>query len=302
MIVVRVMGGLGNQMFQVAYARMLALEFDEEIYLDLSGYESYKIRNFSLSNLKISDFFQYENNLLISRRQRMLLRTTQKMYHIYQKLAKMLTNTDQFGKHPFMLLSKWGLYYNFDRYYYESKPSNAHLKSVYGYFQSEKYFQKYKQQISEELKVKQPLSKMEIDLLDGITKNNSVAVSMRLGDDYIKSSSLNVCNEKYFIDAMEEIYKVHPNANFYVFSDDIERARKINFKYPVRFIEGFQDYESLRLMYSCKHFIISNSSFSWWGAYLADNPDKLIIAPDHWYNNCKIEPSIYYDSMIRSDC
>ncbi|WNS43528.1 alpha-1,2-fucosyltransferase [Paenibacillus sp. MMS20-IR301] len=297
MIVVRVMGGLGNQMFQVAYARSLALEYGEDVYLDISAYDKYKIRNFSLSNLQVSDLVQYDEKILFSSPQRLFLRSTQKMYHIYQKITKTLTEIDRYGQFPFRLLTKYGLYYNFDRYYYASRPSKARLKCVYGYFQSEKYFKKYKQQISEELKVKNSVSPRERDILDAIIQENAIAVSLRLGDDYRNSTSLNVCDEDYFINAMDKIYKVHPDAVFYVFSDDIDRAKKFNFNYPVRFVEGFKDYESLRLMYSCKHFVISNSSFSWWGAYLAEHPDKMVIAPDRWYNDTRVKPDIYWDGL-----
>lgn len=217
MILVRLMGGLGNQMFQVAYARMLALEYGDNIYLDITGYEKYKIRNYSLLNLKINDFLKTNNDLEINKIESFLLRFSQKTYHIYHKVAKISTKIDRYGNYPFKILSKYGLYYNFDRYYYESMSSKSKLKCVYGYFQSEKYFEKYSQQICSELKVNKPVSEREQNELDDITQSNSIAVSMRLGDDYRNSSSLNICNEDYFTRAMDEIFEQHPDSVFYIF-------------------------------------------------------------------------------------
>lgn len=121
---------------------------------------------------------------------------------------------------------------------------------------------------------------------------------MRLGDDYINSPTLNVCKEDYYYRGMDYIYSKNKDAVFYIFSDSIDRVKQqFKFKYPVRYIDGFKDYESLRLMYSCKHFVISNSSFSWWGAYLAENKNKIIVAPNKWYNNTKEKPDIYFNEM-----
>ncbi|MEC0132118.1 alpha-1,2-fucosyltransferase [Paenibacillus odorifer] len=298
MIIVKVMGGLGNQMFQVAFAKMLSIEYGEEIYLDISAYENYKIRKFSLSNLVISNSVKYLEKDEFSKVRWHFLKSSQKVYRVYQKVMKEIFGIDRFGELPFKLLSKKGLFYNFDRYYYENPMNNPNLKCIYGYFQSERYFEKYKNEIIDEFKVEIPPNEKEENLLAEIYSNNAVGVSMRLGDDYVKSPSLNVCKDEFYYKAMDEIYKHNNNVVFYIFSDSIERAKsQFDFKYPVRYIEGFKDYESLRLLYTCKHFIISNSSFSWWGAYLSTNTNKIVIAPDRWYNDSKVKPDIYLDDM-----
>ncbi|WP_282140957.1 alpha-1,2-fucosyltransferase [Cytobacillus oceanisediminis] len=299
MIILKVMGGLGNQMFEVAYARSLSLEFKEDIYLDTSAYNNYKIRGFSIPHLNISNSLKYIDDIEISNINRVYLKSSQKAYHVYQKVVRELTGRDRFGKGPFKVLSTIGLYYNFDRYYYETLTNNSKIKCLYGYFQSEKYFEKYKEQIAEELRVKTPPTDKEKKLIEEINSCNAVAVSMRLGDDYMKSSSLNVCTEDFYYKGMDHIYNNHKDAVFYIFSDSIERAKEqFNFKFPVRYIEGFSDYESLRLLYSCKHFVISNSSFSWWGSYLAENPNKIVVAPNKWYKDTKEKPDIFLENMV----
>lgn len=302
MIILKMIGGLGNQMFEIAFARMLSLEFDEKIYLDLSVYKKYKIRNFSLSNFNISSSFEDIEDANLTILNKFYLKLTQKTYHAYQKIVKVITKSDRLGKKPYDKLTKNGLYYNFDVYYYYESKNNNKIKCLYGYFQSEKYFKKYEKQIIEELKVKIPPKDREKVLLDEIKSCNAVGISMRLGDDYVKSSLLNVCGKDFYHQGMEYIYNKNKDAVFYIFSDDIDRAKKqYKFKHPIRYIEGFKDYESLRLLYSCKHFVISNSSFSWWGAYLSNNSDKIVVAPNKWYNNSRENPDIYLEDMVLID-
>lgn len=301
MIVLKVIGGLGNQMFEIAFARMLSLESNRQIYIDRSVYRKYKIRNYSLSNLKISDNVKDIRHAELPLRKKIYLKLTQRAFHIYQKLIKIIMRKDYVGIGTYHYLAKKGLYYNFDRYYYDTYFDNNKISCIYGYFQSEKYFSKYRDQIADELKVKTQPTKNEFDLLDNIKSTNSVAVSMRLGNDYINSESLNVCGEDYYRQAMNIFAKNNKDITFYVFSDSIDIAKKMTFDHPVYFVEGFKDYESLRLMYSCNHFIISNSSFSWWGAYLSDNKDKIVIAPSRWYNNSTKIPDIYLENMITID-
>jgi len=298
MIVVKIIGGLGNQMFQIAFARTLALEYNEEVYLDISAYKKYKIRSFSLSNLKVSSLVTYSDEAVIGKAHNFILKATQKSYHLYHKLATELTSVEKYGKIPYKYLGKLGLYYNFDRYYHDYTECKTKLKNIYGYFQSEKYFEKYKEQICSELKVKTEPRNEEKLLLAEILSSNSVAVSMRLGDDYQRSSTLNVCKKEFYYKGMDYIYTKNKDVVFYIFSDCIDRVKEqYEFKYPVRFVEGFNDYESLRLMYSCNHFVISNSSFSWWGAYLGSATDKIIIAPSKWYSDAREKPDIFYDGM-----
>ncbi|MFB9974854.1 alpha-1,2-fucosyltransferase [Allobacillus sp. SKP2-8] len=298
MIVVKIIGGLGNQMFQVAFAKALSMEYNEKIYLDTSVYQHYKIRDFSAFHLSISNSFNYIEDAKLTFTNKLFLKVSQKAYRAYQKIVRELIKDDRFGERPFQLLTKKGLYYNFDRFFYHLPENNSSVKCIYGYFQSEQYFIKYKDQIRSEMKVKTPVTENEKKILDEISSCNAVGVSMRLGDDYLNSPSLNVCNEDYYYKAMDRMYNENKDVVFYIFSDNINRAKKnFNFKYKVRYIEGFKDYESLRLLYSCNHFIISNSSFSWWGAYLSDNQDKVIISPNKWYNFMKEKPDIYYEGM-----
>lgn len=299
MIIVKVMGGLGNQLFQVAYAMALARQLNEEIFLDTSVYRTYKIRNFSIQHTKIGGSIKFINEAPISRLNKWWLKLTQKCYHVYQKVAKTLFRIEKHGKLPFKILSPIGLFYNFDRYYYEIHAYSSKIKCLYGYFQSEKYFVNYKDHIMQELKVSTPPTEREEQMIKELISCNAVGVSIRVGDDYVKSPILNVCTPEYFYQAMDYIHSKVNDAVFYIFSDDINRVKeRFRFKYPVRYIEQFNDYESLRLLYTCKHFIISNSSFSWWGAYLSEHQDKMVVAPSRWYNNCKERPDIYYDDMI----
>lgn len=297
MIVVKLMGGLGNQMFQLAFAKAMSIEKNEQIVIDLSGYEKYKIRKFTASNLNIGAHLKNVEDVKIPFLEKNLINFSQSTYRACQKIVRS-GKKKKVGKFTYILLAKIGLHYNFDRLYYKTNIISGKNKYIYGYFQSEKYFMKYKKIIKEELKVQTSPTKKEEILLKDLCAKNSVAVSIRLGDDYLNSQALNVCNEEYFYRAMKLIVKQNKDATFYIFSDDIKKVKKLfKFEYPVQYIEEFTDYESLRLMYTCKHFIISNSSFSWWGAYLADNQNKIVISPNKWYNNGSEKPDIFYDEL-----
>jgi hypothetical protein len=131
MIVLKVMGGLGNQMFQIAFARALSLKTSEPLFVDTSVYKKYKIRNYSLEDLFISDYIK---NIDVKLNK---ISIFQEMYHFYQKLHKTLLRTDKIGKNIFIFLSKRGYIFNFDNYYYEViLPNNKNIKSIYGYFKS----------------------------------------------------------------------------------------------------------------------------------------------------------------------
>ena len=298
MIIVKFIGGLGNQMFQYAYARMLQQVYNEEIYFDITSYEKYKIRKFSLNNLNIDDNIKYISDLNISNYTYIKIKITQKLYRVYQKIVKLIKGNEEVGFKSFKVLARNGYYYNHDVYYYPIIKTNKKIKVIYGYFQSEKYFEKIKECIKEELLVKVQCEKSENIILESILKSCSVGVSIRWGNDY-KNSGLNVCNKEYFYKAMDKVNEKVKNPTFFIFSDEIDAVKEeFKFKYNVKYIENMNDYQSLRLLYSCKHFIISNSSFSWFGAYLSKNKSKIIISPNKWYLGHDKKADILMDSML----
>lgn len=158
---------------------------------------------------------------------------------------------------------------------------------VYGYFLAEEYFRGNKEYIKK-------LFLLDDKYISNTAKNYyssitncicPVAISIRLQDDYLKSNVHNVCTKEYFLKSIQVIQEKFPNAYFFIFADDIERAKELGLNIPSTYIENMTDVEGMYLLSKCKHYIISNSSFSWWGAYLGEFSEKVIIAPKKWMNN-----------------
>jgi hypothetical protein len=178
-----------------------------------------------------------------------------------------------------------------DGYQYKDCYTGKFAKNllVCGFFQNYKFFNDYKEVIQNELKIKTEPSSANKAMLEKISNTNSVCVHIRRGD-YLDErwSHLNVCTTEYYKEAMKKIKADLENPVFYIFSntkDDIEWIKQTyDFsEYQVVFVDlDNPDYEELRLMYSCKHFIISNSTFSWWAQYLGDYTEKIVFAPSEW--------------------
>ena len=133
----------------------------------------------------------------------------------------------------------------------------------------------------------------------------TVCISVRRGD-YISDEKVGeqfyVCSRTYYESAIQYSCKRISNPVFIVFSDDIEWCkRNISFFECEHYFESGQDpgWEKLRLMYSCKHFIISNSTFSWWAQYLSRNENKIIVSPDRWFAKGGNEYPLLLDSFNR---
>jgi hypothetical protein len=124
-------------MFQVAFARSLSLANNEDVYIDKSAYKSYKIRSFSVDNLSCIENVKLVEDCDFGYFTKLYVKTTQKTYRIYQKIFKIVTNDLKIGFNSFFYLSKLGLYYNFDPYFYklENKKNKKNKKKyLYGYF------------------------------------------------------------------------------------------------------------------------------------------------------------------------
>ena len=164
-------------------------------------------------------------------------------------------------------------------------PGHARLA---GYWQSEKYFANYGEAIRADFQFHQPLDERNAALADEIAACTSVAVHVRRGDyvtDPVARSFVGALPVDYYIAAAERMRGHAPDARFYVFSDDPEWCRAhVRLGAPTTIVDHNQDrgHVDLRLMTSCRHHIIANSSFSWWGAWLARPDGQLVVAPQRW--------------------
>lgn len=276
-------GGLGNQMFQYAYARYVQQKFDGILQLNMAGFRKDK-REYSLENFSIpKEVTVYSRRLqqidiLFFKMKRKLI------YFVYRKQ----------GKYPpalYQSCTKSGIFSAIGGYKYYPCANECHSKKiyVYGLFQSADYFEPIKNTIRKEFQVRTPVMEKNKKIFLEISSVNSVCVHIRRGD-YLESpwkEKLNLCTEHYYKKAMALMEKKREHPVFYIFSntpEDMDWIRKnYQFEKPVIYVnQENPDFEELRLMYSCRHFILSNSSFSWWAQFLGRAEDKLVIAPDEW--------------------
>ena len=281
MIITKLNGGLGNQLFEYACARNLQLKFGDEMRLDIEGFKR-SPRHYSLEHFILNE----EVSVLPVKESKSLV--------LLQAISKWNRNL------AFSLGPLFGAYIWKSSNYkpLNIKDTKGRTLYLYGYWQSEAYFKEYKDVIVKELKVKTPILEICSDLLKDISKPNSVCVHIRRGD-YVDCGFLH-CDEAYYNKGLDYIHEKHGDCNAIIFSDDIAWVKEnMKFNVPAAYVElDIPDYETLRLMYLCKHFVISNSSFSWWAQYLSDNPNKIVIAPEYWLPENKENKSMYLDNWI----
>ncbi|MEO6583297.1 MAG: alpha-1,2-fucosyltransferase [Ferruginibacter sp.] len=267
MIIVKIIGGLGNQLFQYAAAKALAEHHHTQVKADISDFENYTLRNFDL------DYFNTSISIATNEEIQRC-----KAFTSVQRVKARLTPYPK--KHFYKQPS-----FAFDSNFF-SLQSNVYLQ---GYFQSEKYFSSIEKIIQQEFTLKQKLSP-EVNQLSQELKNvSSVALHIRRGDyRNVEAAEVHgVVPITYYQEAIRFIKNKFNDVRFYIFSDDPGLAKKELNLTEAKIISGIytkNHFEDLFLMSQCKHNIIANSSFSWWGAWLNANPDKIIIAPKNWFN------------------
>lgn len=304
MIVVKMIGGLGNQIFQYAYAKHLKEIYGGEIVLDVSVYKKYKIRDFSLENFNIDVSMITDDISEIKRIDKNYCKIVrrQKRYRVLQKINRVLFKNDNFKEKYFLKNTCKGEFFNFSPYYFEANEAKSKNQYVYGYFQTDKYFSNI--DILNDFTLVQPLSESASCFLSSIYASDSVAISIRWGEDYKKLKNFNICQKDYYYRALDEMKKKQFIEQLIVFTDEVEKVKKdfdfSNYTSEVIYIENIKDYESLFLMSQCSDFIISNSSFSWLGAYLSKRKvNKKIYAPEIWYKDYLDLEDIYTEDMIK---
>lgn len=265
MISTRIRGGLGNQLFQYCAGRALALRLGADLSLDLRDYDKPKAFKVGLDHFNIS---------------------------VVPPVGLPAAKEDGAARAVFKILRGGGLktYREGSLGYdtgFEALGDNTHLK---GYWQSERYFQACEAQIRADLQIVTPPSAQNTAMLADIAGCTAVSLHIRRGD-YVSNEKYNAahgtCDLGYYERAAAFVAEQVENPVIFAFSDDPAWvAEHLKLPFEVRYVghnDGDTNYEDLRLMAACQHHIIANSSFSWWGAWLNPDPDKIVVAPSRWY-------------------
>ena len=281
MIISNIIGGLGNQMFQYAIGRALSLRFGVPLILDASDFVRYKLHH----GFELPRLFKVP----------MSIATPDDMKHVlgwqYTQIVKRLL-VRPFFKH---LRPK-----NFivePHFHHWSGINNLAASSyLYGYWQSASYFNDFENVIRSDFQFKNPLDEHNKDVAGLITNSNSISLHIRRGDYANNSQNLlrhGLCSVGYYQNAVEFILHHVVDPTIFVFSDDIDWARhNLNLCVPSYFIShntGPDSYIDMQLMSLCRHHIIANSSFSWWGAWLASWEKQIVIAPQPWFEDAQMD-------------
>jgi len=260
-----VRGGIGNQMYQYAFLLFMR-NHGHDIKLNTSMYNITKMHN------------GYELNRVFG---------INELVKSYKGPALTLLRS----------LIKYGLLVKNENFEHIFDVISCKKPIFDGYWQSYKYFDSISQDVRLAFQFKDIDERCK-SLSREMLSRNSVSLHIRRGDYLTVNGYSGICTEQYYFKAIQYIQQHVNNPHFFVFSDDKEwcssHLDKWNINYQlVNFNEGPNSYQDMFLMSKCRHNIIANSSFSWWGAWLNDNTDKIIIAPKQWYQ----KDTSYYNSI-----
>lgn len=263
-LIIEVKGGLGNQIFQFAFGYALARDKGKKLVLDTSYYDLCSERSFGLESA---------------------------FGLITKGVAKIVPN--ERGWNPLR-----NIYYSFlkqnkfieKQFNFDPQAMSSDAAFYCGYWQTSKYFESYVDELRAIFKFNNELLSDEIEWVRLISMKEGVSVHIRRGD-YIQNPDVRkiheVCTKTYFERAVDYLLAHNPNLFFFVFSDDLNWCRKEFSSYEnFYFFPGTSErsWVDLYLMSLCQHNIISNSTFSWWGAWLNPNKNKIVICPSKWFN------------------
>jgi hypothetical protein len=269
MKIVKVLGGLGNQMFQYSFYKSLQERFNT-IKVDLSEFKNYQLHNSyelgRIFNISVEESTFLSNLLIGSANRDLISRVTKKLIGLRSS------------------------------YYEQSSPSvfdpniYTNLANCYldGYWQNERYFKNIEQQIRKDFAFPKLKDSKNQRLLEKVSQGISVSIHVRRGD-YVDHPLLgNICTEEYYQLAVNYFSEQYDGVKYIVFSNDQTWCKNnLNIKGTSTYVDwNVQEdsFKDMQLMSYCTHNIVANSSFSWWGAWLNSNMDKKVIAPKRWFN------------------
>jgi hypothetical protein len=172
----------------------------------------------------------------------------------------------------------------------------ADVLFIYGYFSKIEYINEIRKELQRDIQLKDGFSQKASSYLDSIaTAKNAIGVSIRYGKDY-RNLGWPICSQDYYRSAMNRIQRERGECKFFIFSDELKTVidEKWFENYDIEYVVGCPVTENFMLLKSCNDFVISNSSFSWWAAWLSENPKRIVYAPDKFYSGASSE----YDNLI----
>ncbi len=268
MVIVKIWGGLGNQLFQYSFGKYLSVKLSTRVKYDIqttNSLNSFTQRDFVLSSFNVTveaasaaevNEKKYFRNIQLARMERKLAQQIPSLFkkHFVEKNIPQL---------PGSLAIK-------DDCYYE------------GYWQSFEFLLPVETQLRKEITLKNPLSSNACQALAAIQQCLPVSIHVRRSD-YLQHANLVNCSLRYYNDAVTYFKNEYGEARFFVFSDDMAWCRQHFTGTEFTFVEGTSNVEDLVLMSKCSHHIIANSTFSWWAAWLNDSAGKKVVAPGEWH-------------------
>lgn len=301
MIYLEMHGRLGNQMFQYAAARSLQIEtgqpigisFKKVIGANTEGTEGW---DNSLKFFKIAPYEKIDDCKNLFDKLSLFKKALCLVYAFsYKPLMKNIQRWYRYQLLWCPLLDKQGIRWIANGYY-DFKNTTEENFLLNGSFEAPQYFDRIREVLLKEFEpVEKPLEQNK-HLYEIIRNSNSVCVSLRhFKVEGHQKNLYDVCSREYYQKSIEEIKQRVDSPHFVFFSDDIEWIDSMvdteGLSYSVETTNN-PVWEKLRLMYSCKHFIIPNSTFAWWAQFLGTYENKIVVCPSKWFNDAYVSPLI----------
>jgi hypothetical protein len=275
-MIVRLFGGMGNQMFQYAAARALSSRYERKLFLDTTLADSGKTRSYCLNVFELSADLVHPRWM-----GRAMFRAACSPKSAMRQVVRFLRQVKSLDfieeSHPYHLDQSLDA-----RIQATERGATVCLQ---GYWQCPGYFADAEEMIRREFTFRTNQNSANRAMLTAITEVNSASLHIRRGD-YLGLTNQPVLALEYYVSAAEVVASRVGNPHFFVFSDDIAWAKaNLRLAQPMTFVDVNTEEtacEDLRLMSACRHHIIANSTFSWWGAWLNPRQDKVVVAPKYW--------------------